>query len=284
MTKNAHANAGTNVAAQPKTVRVISVTSGKGGVGKTNIATNLGIALAKKGQKVLVWDADLGLANVDVILGLNALYNIKDLLSGEKRLEEIIIDGPAGIKIMPASSGIQEMAHLGEDQKRRLLDDLDDYDDDLDFLLIDTGAGISSNVMYFNMAAQERIIVVTAEPTSITDAYALIKVMTTRYNQKRFKILVNQVPNAQEANAVFKLLSSVADKHLGSISMDYLGYIPIDEYVTKAVRKQRAVVESYPSSEASRSLEVLAKKILKTSADPGLDGSIKFFWKRLLKI
>ena len=160
-------------------IRVISVTSGKGGVGKTNVVTNLAMALASAGQKVLVWDADLGLANIDVLLGLKPEFNIQHLLNGEKSLREILVEGPGGFKIMPASSGIQELSHLGEGQKVRLLSELDEYDDDLDYLLIDTGAGISSNVMYFNMAAQERIVVVTPEPTSITDAYALIKVMST---------------------------------------------------------------------------------------------------------
>ena len=153
---------------------------------------------------------------------------------------------------MPASSGIQELASLGEGQKVRLLAELDEYDDDLDFLLIDTGAGISGNVMYFNMAAQERIVVVTPEPTSITDAYALIKVMCTRYNQKRFSILPNQVTGPKEAKSVFQLLTAVADKHLGSVSLDFAGFIPKDDNLPKSVRQQRAIVDVYPSSEASQ--------------------------------
>jgi flagellar biosynthesis protein FlhG len=186
-----------------KPVRVISVTSGKGGVGKTNVVTNLALALAKAGKQVLIWDADLGLANIDVLLGLKPEFNIHHLLNGEKSLNEILVEGPNGVRIMPASSGIQELASLGEGQKVRLLAELDEYDDDLDFLLIDTGAGISGNVMYFNMAAQERIVVVTPEPTSITDAYALVKVMCTRYNQKRFSILPNQVTGPQGSQERF---------------------------------------------------------------------------------
>ena len=192
-------NASTKPGARPvpnrqlRPVRVLSVTSGKGGVGKTNVVTNLAISLARERQKVLIWDADLGLANIDVLLGLKPAYNIQDLLEGTRTLPEILVEGPLGIRVMPASSGVQELAHLGEGQKVRLLSELDEFDDDLDFLLIDTGAGISANVMYFNLAAQEIIVVVTPEPTSITDAYALIKVMSTRYNQKRFKILPNQV-------------------------------------------------------------------------------------------
>ena len=265
-----------------KSVRVISVTSGKGGVGKTNITANLAIALARLGRQVLIWDADLGLANIDILLGLNSRYNINHLLNGDKTLEEIIIEGPEGIKIMPASSGIQEMAALSEGQKVRLLNEFDHYNVDLDFLLIDTGAGVSSNVMYFNMAAQECIIVVTPEPTSITDAYALIKIMTTKYNEKSFKILMNLVSSAEEAKAIFTLLASVADKHLDSISLDYLGFIPRDEYIPESVKKQRALLELYPSSESSKFFKDLAKRVINSPIKSNLDGNIKFFWQRLL--
>ncbi len=265
-----------------KSVRVISVTSGKGGVGKTNITANLAIALARLGRQVLIWDADLGLANIDILLGLNSRYNINHLLNGDKTLEEIIIEGPEGIKIMPASSGIQEMAALSEGQKVRLLNEFDHYNVDLDFLLIDTGAGVSSNVMYFNMAAQECIIVVTPEPTSVTDAYALIKIMTTKYNAKRFKILINLVSSAEEAKSIFTLLASVADKHLDSISLDYLGFIPRDEYIPESVKKQRALLELYPSSESSKFFKDLAKRVINSPIKSNLDGNIKFFWQRLL--
>lgn len=266
-----------------KSVRVISVTSGKGGVGKTNITANLAIALARLGRQVLIWDADLGLANIDILLGLNSQYNINHLLNGDKTLEEIIIEGPEGIKIMPASSGIQEMAALSEGQKVRLLNEFDHYNLDLDFLLIDTGAGVSSNVMYFNMAAQECIIVVTPEPTSITDAYALIKIMTTKYNAKRYKILMNLVSSAEEAKTVFTLLASVADKHLDSISLDYLGYIPRDKYIPESVKKQRALLDLYPSSESSKFFKDLAKRVINSPIKSNLDGNIKFFWQRLLR-
>ncbi len=266
-----------------KSVRVISVTSGKGGVGKTNITANLAIALARLGRQVLIWDADLGLANIDILLGLNSRYNINHLLNGDKTLEEIIIEGPEGVKIMPASSGIQEMAALSEGQKVRLLNEFDHYNLDLDFLLIDTGAGVSSNVMYFNMAAQECIIVVTPEPTSITDAYALIKIMTTKYNEKSFKILMNLVSSAEEAKAIFTLLASVADKHLDSISLDYLGYIPRDEYIPESIKKQRALLDLYPSAESSKFFKDLAKRVINSPIKSNLDGNIKFFWQRLLR-
>ncbi len=266
-----------------KSVRVISVTSGKGGVGKTSITVNLAIALARLGRQVLIWDADLGLANIDILLGLDSRYNINHLLNGDKTLEEIIFEGPEGVKILPASSGIQEMTALSDGQKIRLLNEFDHYHVDLDFLLIDTGAGVSSNVMYFNMAAQERIVVVTPEPAPITDAYALIKIMTTKYNTKRFKILMNIVSSAEEAKAVFTLLASMADKYLDSISLDYLGYIPRDEYISKSIKRQRALLDLYPSSEASKFFKDLAIRVIDSPLKSNLDGNIKFFWQRLFR-
>lgn len=265
-------------------VRTISVTSGKGGVGKTNVTTNLGLCLANMGKKVLIWDADLGLANIDVLLGLNSLYNINHLLSGEKTLAEIIIEGPGGVRIMPASSGVQEMSSLSEGQKMLLLEELDNYQEQVDYLLIDTGAGISSNVMYFNLAAQHKLIVVTPEPTSITDAYAMIKVMSTKYGQRRFLVLPNNVASEKEAKGVYALLSSVADKHLDSVSLTYLGFIPRDELLPKSVRMQKPIVAAFPSSEASLAFKRLAGRLDQTPRPEGADGNIKFFIRRLLEL
>lgn len=265
-------------------VRVISVTSGKGGVGKTNVVANLALALAREQQRVLVWDADLGLANIDILLGLKPEFNIHHLLEGKKSLSEIIIPGPGGIRIMPASSGIQKLAHLEETQKLNLLAELDELDEELDFLLIDTGAGISSNVMYFNVAAQECLVVVTPEPTSITDAYALIKVLATKYNRKHFKILPNQAAGEKEAKAVFKLLAAVADQHLTSISLDYLGFIPRDDKIGQAVLRQKAVIQAFPRSQAGLSFKELARTVLRSPVETRLDGNVRFLWKKLLKI
>lgn len=286
MSPDPKAMAKTTAKPYSKPIRVISVTSGKGGVGKTNVVANLAVALAQEGRRVLVWDADLGLANLDVLLGLKPEFNIHHLLQGEKTLNEILIEGPAGIMVMPASSGVQELSNLGEGQKTLLLSELDAFERKFDFLLIDTGAGISSNVMYFNLAAQERIVVVSPEPTSITDAYALIKVMASKYNEKKFKVLPNMVSGVREAKAVYSLLAAVADKHLATlaISMDYLGFIPRDEMLVKAVKQQKAVLEAFPGSGASKGFRDLAKMILCAPPDTSLDGNIKFFWRRLLKV
>ncbi|RLA88964.1 MAG: flagellar synthesis regulator FleN [Deltaproteobacteria bacterium] len=265
--------------------RVITVTSGKGGVGKSNIVVNLGLALRRLGQKVLIVDADLGLANIDILLGLAPRFNIKDVFSGEKKLAEVIIDGPGGMKILPAASGIQEMAELDGTQKLLLLNELDNYSESLDTVLIDTGAGISSNVIYFNVAAQERIVVANNEPTSITDAYALIKVLVTKYAEKRFKLLINCLSQPKEAELVYRNLTKVADRFLGGeVSIDYLGFIPLDEAIPKAILKQQAVLELFPRASASRSFTELAQKLMEIKPGPRLDGNIKFFWRRLVKL
>jgi len=263
-------------------VRVISVTSGKGGVGKTNVVANLALALTQSQKKVLILDADLGLGNMDVLLGLNHRYNIQHVLTGEKHLEEIIVQAPGGFQVLPAASGIQELTDLDQSQRLFLLDELDLLQDRFDVLLIDTGAGISANVMYFNFAAMEKVVVVTNEPASLTDAYALIKVLTTKYQQKTFKILVNQARNAAEADRIFRQLSQVVDKFLGSPSIDYLGWIPYDEHIPQAVRQQQAVLAVYPDTAASRSFLQVAEGLLTSVNRLDFEGDIKFFWRKLV--
>lgn len=267
--------------AEKKTVRTIAVASGKGGVGKTNITANLAIGLSRLNKKVLVFDADLGLSNIDVILNLATRYNIKDLFNGGMKLKDLIVDGPGGIKILPASSGIQELTALDEFQRLRLLEEFDTYDDSVDYLLIDTSSGISSNVAFFCMAAQDIIIVTSSEPTAMTDAYALIKVLFTKYQEKYFKVLVNSVKDETEATAVYRRLSKAAEKFL-SISLDYMGYVPHDNFVRLAVRQQKALVELYPESEAAKSIINLTKKLSNHNNDQ-IKGSLQFFLGGLLK-
>lgn len=264
-------------------VRVISITSGKGGVGKTNVAANLALALSRSGKRVLILDADLGLANMDVLLGLNPKYSIHHVIKGEKRLDEIIVEAPGGFQVLPAASGIQELTELDQSQRLFLLDELDMLHDRFDVLLIDTGAGISANVMYFNFAAMEKVVVVTNEPTSLTDAYALIKVLVKKYQQKKFKILVNQARDEKEADRIYRQLSRVVDRFLGSLSMDYLGWVPYDKYVSQAVRQQQAVLDLYPDSAASRSFVKVAEDLLNSVNHLDFEGDIKFFWQRLLQ-
>ena len=269
-----------NVKSSP--IRVISVTSGKGGVGKTSITANLAVAFQKQNKRVLIIDADLGLANMDIMLGINPRYTINNVFSGEKTLDDVIVDTPAGFKLLPASSGTQELTELNDDQRRFLLNELDAINEDFDIILIDTSAGISSNVMYFNFAAMERLVVLTNEPTSLTDAYALIKVLTNTYNQKKFKILINLVHDGNEADRIFRSLSIAVDKYLQSPSLDYIGWIPYDKMLPKAIRRQKPLINTHPDTPAAKSIMALAEKLLNNGDDLNFEGDIKFFWQRLL--
>lgn len=277
------------IAAQKRTqmvgsdLRTLAITSGKGGVGKTNVVVNLALELADMGRKVLLIDADLGLANVDVVLGLAPKYSINDVIHGEKTLDEIVVEGPRGIKILPASSGVSELSQLTNDEKLMILQELDAYETDADTVLIDTAAGISDMVLYFNTAAQERIVVATGEPTSLTDAYALIKVLHTERQERRFRILVNNVPDERAAKDVYRKLAMAADHFLGGLSLDYLGFIPTDPAVNKSVMQQRALVEAYKNSPASQAFRKLAINLLNLPMEQ-TSGNIKFFWRRLVNM
>jgi len=262
-----------------KTVKTIAIASGKGGVGKTNVAANLAIAMRKLGKNVLIVDADLGLSNIDVLLHLAPKHTIQHVLRGELALKDVVVEGPHGIKILPAGSGVQELTALDEFQRLKLLEEFDAYDNDIDVLLIDTAAGISENVAFFCVAAQEIIVVTSPEPTAITDAYALIKVLFTKYQEKEFHVLVNSARNSDEAFDVFRRLSLAAEKFL-SISLDYLGYLPYDEAVPKAVRAQRPFIDMYPNNLVSKQIEALAITCL-GRADK-IKGSLQFFIGNLL--
>lgn len=264
--------------------RVICVTSGKGGVGKTNIVTNLGHNLAKSGKKTLILDADLNLANVDILLGLTPRYNLHHVFTGEKTLNEVLIQGPSGLLILPASSGIMEMADLNEQQRLYFLGEMADLAQEIDIMLIDTAAGINNNVIYFNLAARERIIVLTPEPTSLTDAYALIKVLSSRHDVKKFRIVVNLARTEKEALAVFRKLSLVADRFLASLSLDYLGYVPQDSKLPAAVREQRLVSDLFPDAISSKAFNRLAGQLLEENPETKADGNIKFFWQGLVDL
>lgn len=264
--------------------RVICITSGKGGVGKSNIVTNLAYALMKKGKKVLILDADLNLANVDILLGLTPRFNLHHVFLGEKTLNEILVKGPGGMLILPASSGILELAELTESQRLYFLAEMEAIGQKIDIMLIDTAAGINNNVVYFNLASQERIIILSPEPTSLTDAYALIKVLSSRHDVKKFRILVNFVKSEKEALAVFRKLSIVADRFLDSMSLDFLGYIPYDSKLPQAVRAQRLVSDLHPDASSSRMFTKLSDKMLREKTELRADGNIKFFWQGLLDL
>jgi flagellar biosynthesis protein FlhG len=259
----------------------MAITSGKGGVGKSNVTVNLAMALDLMGQRVLIIDADLGLANIDVLLGLKPRYNIGHVLTGEKQIEDVMANGPGNIRILPAASGINELSRLTDGQKLTLMEMFDGLDTEVDTVLIDTSSGISDTVLYFNLAAQERIVVITPDPASLLDAYALIKVLHIRHGERNFRILANSVKNEKEGKAIFAKISRVADVFLDAISLDYLGSLPYDSAVSRSVHRQRPVLELYPDAAVSKAFRLLAGSIQKT--DPCTNyGTIQFFWRRLL--
>jgi len=262
-----------------KYVRTIAVASGKGGVGKTNITASLAIALRKLGKNVVIVDADLGLSNINILLNKQAKYNIGHLLNGAVELRDVLIDGPHGIKILPAGEGVQELTRLDEFQRIRLLDAFDSYDGDIDFLLIDNSAGISENVTFFCSAAQDLIIVTTPEPTAWVDAYHLIKVLFTEYQENKFHVLVNSAKDEAEAAEVFKTLTRATDRFL-SISLDYLGYLPYDEDVKLAVRAQTAFIDRFPRNFISKCINEIAAKIL--DRPEKVKGTLQFFIGNLI--
>lgn len=264
------------------THRVISVTSGKGGVGKTNIVAGLALALTDMGHKVLILDADLGLANIDIVFGVHPKYNIGHVLSGEKCLKDIIVEGPKGIRIIPAGSGFVNLTHLTDGQKLSLLSEFEVLDDAFDFFLIDTGAGISTNVTYFNLAADECIVVVTGEPTSVTDAYAMIKVMSKEHGEKRFKLLMNMVSDEREAKNVYLNLCQAADRFLNGVVLEYMGYLPLDEKVRQAILNRRSFMDLYPQAVASKKLKQVASELAESPRRADSNGNIKFFMKRYM--
>lgn len=267
----------------PTPPRVFAITSGKGGVGKTAVAANVALALARMQKKILIIDADLGLANIDVVFGLTPRYNLNHFFRGERRLDEIMVEGPHGIRILPAGSGVQQFTHLDGAQQLRFMEELDSLHGLFDVVLIDTEAGISENVTYFSVAAQDILMVTTPDPTAITDAYALMKLLSTRYHQKTFSLIVNSVANAEEGLDVFQKLTTVANRYL-SISIDYLGCIPFDKRMSESIRRQQPILELYPGSKVSSAFEGFAKSLTAMPETVQPKGTIQFFWRQLLSL
>lgn len=262
-------------------IQVIAVTGGKGGVGKSNVSVNLSIALAELGRRVVLLDADLGLANIDVLLGISSKRNISDVLSGEVTLRDVMVQGPGGIRIIPAASGTQAMAQLAPREHAGLIRAFDSIADQLDVLVVDTAAGIGDGVTSFVKASHEVLMVVTDEPTSITDAYALIKLLNRDHGLFRFRILANMVKTSQEGHNLFTKLTKVTDRFL-DVAMQYVGCVPFDDSVKRSVQRQRPVVEAYPRSKASLAYKALAKKVDSWPLPASARGNLEFFVENLV--
>jgi len=255
------------VAVQTDGPRILAVTSGKGGVGKTNIVANLAASLSELGKKVVVLDADFGLANIDVLLGLTPRFHLGHVLFGNKALREIIVQGPKGVKIIPASSGLQRLAELTSEQKKFLVSSFSRLDSDTDFFIIDTAAGISRNVIHFLMSAQEVIVVSIPEPTAIVDAYAIIKIVLAEDPDKSIHLLINSADHADEAQRIFCQINSVVKRFLGR-EVAYLGHVSRDPHVLQAVRNQVLVTSKFPDSPASSCFRELATYIARQDEYP----------------
>jgi flagellar biosynthesis protein FlhG len=241
-------------------VVTIAVTSGKGGVGKTSVVVNLAVALARLRNRVAILDADFGLGNVDVLLGLAPASHLGHMLSGEKELEDILVQGPFGVQIIPASSGLRDLAALNERQWLRLAEGLQRLCQNLDYLLIDTAAGVSDNVVQLLIGAQRVIVVTSLEPSAMVDAYAMIKIITTSEPNKEIAVLVNGARDADEGELVYRQLDVAATRFLHR-GLRYYGHVPYDPAVREAVLMQRPIVDHRPQSPAGRSFRILATRI-----------------------
>lgn len=236
-------------------IKVITVTGGKGGVGKSNVSLNLAVSLCQQGKKVLLLDADLGLANIDVMLGLRVTRNLSHVISGECTLDEVIVEGPHGLKIIPATSGTQAMVELTPAQHVGLIRAFSEMKTEIDVLIVDTAAGISDMVLAFARAAQDVLVVVCDEPTSVTDAYALMKILNTEYGVYKFKIIANMVTSLKQGRDLFAKLTKVTDRFLDA-SLELVSCVPMDNNIRMAVRKRQVIVDAFPKSPASLALEL----------------------------
>lgn len=261
--------------------RVIAVTSGKGGVGKTNIVGNLAVAMTRLGKRVVIIDADVGLANIDIVFNLRPKYNIRHLVSGEKTLPQVMVTTDHGISVLPGGSGFADLTRFSEGEKLTLLSEFEAFSEMADIILLDTGAGISSNVLYFNASADQCLVVATTEPTSITDAYALMKVMSQEYGITHFKLVVNMADSRAGAKKVYGSLSNALDKFLKNVVLEYCGHVPVDPALQKAVRNRSILLDTVTHSPAADALSGLAEKLLNDSRTNQGQGNLTFFMNRV---
>ncbi len=267
---------------QPDAARIVAVTSGKGGVGKTNLVVNLAVALADAGMRVTILDADLGLANVDVLLGLTVRHNLHHVINGTLSLADIILPGPRGIEVIPGASGLRDIADMQESARNRFIESISDAVRDRDLLLIDTAAGVTRNVLDFVLAAQEVILLTVPEPTAMTDAYAMIKLISRSNPDAAVRVVVNLAPNRQEAESAVEQLNLLSRRFL-SFSVDPLGYVPHDQSVMKAVRKRQPFVLAYPYSPASTAVASIAGDLTGLPTPRGYEPGVALFIRRLLR-
>jgi len=266
----------------PPPVQVIAVTGGKGGAGKTAVSVNLATAFAKAGRTTMLLDGDLGLANVDVLLGLTPRCTLEHVLSGERRLEEVILQTKAGVRVVPAASGVARMAALSAVQQAAIVRAFSTLHGSLDVLIVDTAPGIGESVLQFCQAAQQILVVLRDEPTSLTDTYALIKVLSRSHGVRHFRVLANMTRHAGQGDGVFRRLQRVTDRYL-EVALDFVGEIPEDGALQKAVQAQRPVLEVFPLSPAAQAFNRLASVASRWPLPDGASGRLEFFLERMLR-
>lgn len=273
--------AGLRLLRPAKPVQVLAIASGKGGVGKTSISVNLSTAMAMSGKQVMLLDGDLGLANVDVMLGLQPSYNLAHVLDGQCSLDDTILEGPAGLMVVPASSGKKNMAELTRAENAGLIRAFSELSRPIDVMVIDTAAGIADSVITFTQAAQEVIVVICNDPASLTDAYALIKVLNRDHGVERVQVLANMVQNLTEAKEVYESLRRVAERFL-DVTLNFMGFVPQDEWLKRSVRRQQPVVQAYPNCASALAFMQMAKKVESWGMPKGARGNLEFFVERLV--
>ncbi len=261
-------------------IQIIGVASGKGGVGKTTVSINLAVKLASLGKKVMIFDADLGLANAQLALGIRAPFNFSHVMSGEKTLSEVIIDGPSGVKLVPGASGIQHMASLTGTETAGIIQAFSEIEDELDYLIVDVAAGLSDAVMAFMSACQYRIVVLKNEPYSIADAYGTIKVMMQQHNLDRILLVPNGVESQKEGERLYTSINSVIQNFLGG-QVKYLYSISADDMVVRSIKASQPLVTYAPTSAASRDFTQLAKQVMALDSEVPMSGKIQFFVERV---
>ncbi len=262
-------------------VKVITVTGGKGGVGKSSVSLNLAVALCQMGKKVMLFDADLGLANIDVMLGLKVDKNLGHVLNGECELQDILQTGPHGLRIVPASSGLKQMVELTVEQHAGLIRAFSTLKEDIDYFIVDTAAGISDMVLSFCRAAQDVLMVVCNEPTSVADAYAQMKVLSRDYGVKKFKIIGNQLHSLDEGKLMYQKLVTVTERFIDA-TLELVACIPVDMNMRKAIRQRSCVVEVFPTSPAARAFRTLASRITTWPIPDVAGGHLEFFVENLI--
>ncbi len=261
---------------------MVAIASGKGGVGKTNLSVNLAVALAGRGARVLGIDADLGLANMDIIMGLAPTYTTAELVRGDATIDDVLVEGPNGVWVLPGASGQYDLANLSDIQRVAFFDAVDSLDDRFDVVVVDTGAGVGSNAIGFASAARDIVVVVTPEPTSVADAYGMLKVLCTRCAVRRVKVLTNMVNHDSEGEQVFRRLASLATRFL-NISLDHIGSVPRDEAIGRSVMRGEPVLLAYPTSKASIAIGEVAQRLLAEDRPDERQGAMRLFWRRLLR-